>query len=116
MTCQSWNLDEVGLLRVENVSELIDVVKNIVDQVLELVLLKLMIGFVLALLIFLEGDVYQGQESEIHLRITLKVGPIVLNQLIEWHEFMFSSENVLAVRFDQNVCHGKQAVLVCLEF
>ena len=107
LTCQSRNIDEVRLLRVENVAELVDVAKNIVYQVLELVLLKLMLRSVLVLLVFLERYVDQSQESEIHLGVTLKVGPVVLNQLVQGHELVLSSEYVLTVGLDQNVSHGE---------
>ena len=36
-------------------------------------------------LVFLKRDVDEGEESEVHLRVALKVASVVLDQLVQGH-------------------------------
>jgi len=74
------DLDEVGLLRVKDVSELVDVGQNAVDQLLENLLLKCLLLTVLLVALLLKCDVDESQESKVHLRVLLEVGPLIFHQ------------------------------------
>ena len=63
-----------------------------------------------------KGDVNQCQESQVHLRVILKVGPVLEDQFFKRDETRLLSEDILALSLDQNISHGEQAVLMRFEF
>ena len=112
---QLWDLDEVRLPGLENVPKLVDVVEDIVDEVLEFLFVEGLLLPILVLRLFLKGNIDQSQEPQVHLRVSLEIGPVVEDKLIKRHQLVLASEDVLAACLDKDVSHGQEAVFVRLK-
>lgn len=103
----------IGLLEVKNVPELVDIGKDAVNEVFQALLLESLVQMLL--LLSAESNVDQGEETEVHLRVCLEIGPLFFHQHLQRRELMLLSEDLVAIGLDEDVGYGEEAVLVAFE-